>query len=151
MGNKLYVCNISYSVNSTDLLSLFSVYGEVKYAVVIRDKVTGASKGYGFVEMQTEEGKQEVLEILNGKELSGRTLRVSEAIEHSGGNRPHGHMIGKGTCILCGDHTLLAGFSHESGICGACSKIMSSIHYHNELSRPYVEAHEETIECILDS
>ena len=79
MGKKLYVGNLGYDVKDADLSQLFSQYGEVESANVIMDKMTGRSKGFGFVEMSSEEEAQAAIAALNGKDHSGRALTVNEA------------------------------------------------------------------------
>lgn len=79
MGKKLYVGNLSYSVESGDLEQLFSAHGKVESAEVITDRATGTSKGFGFVEMGTDSEAQAAIAGLNGSQLQGRTLAVNEA------------------------------------------------------------------------
>ncbi|TKB27040.1 RNA-binding protein [Desulfopila sp. IMCC35006] len=76
---KIYVGNMSYEVKEDDLRQLFGEYGDVQSASVITDKVTGRSKGFGFVEMADKETGQAAIDGLNGKEFKGRTVTVSEA------------------------------------------------------------------------
>lgn len=76
---KLYVGNLSYEASEEDLRNLFSQAGSVQDAVVIRDKFTNRAKGFGFVEMSTEEEAKKAVEEFNGKELNGRTITVAEA------------------------------------------------------------------------
>ncbi len=79
MGKKIYVGNLSYSVDSTALQDMFSEFGAVESANVIMDRDSGRSKGFGFVEMGSEEAAQTAIQKLNGQEMSGRALNVSEA------------------------------------------------------------------------
>ena len=79
MGKKLYVGNLGYDVTDADLSQMFSQHGTVASAVVITDKATGRSKGFGFVEMSTEQEAQGAIAALNGKESGGRPLTVNEA------------------------------------------------------------------------
>ncbi|MEE8142603.1 MAG: RNA-binding protein [Planctomycetota bacterium] len=79
MGNKLYVGNLAYEVDSSSLEQMFSRYGSVQDATVIIDRATGRSKGFGFVEMSTSEEAQAAMEGLNGQEFDGRSIKVSEA------------------------------------------------------------------------
>ncbi len=79
MGKKLYIGNLAYSVSSADLESMLSEYGTVQSAEVISDRSTGQSKGFGFVEMSTDEEAQAAINALNGQEQSGRALTVNEA------------------------------------------------------------------------
>ena len=78
MSNKLYVGSLSYDTNEDGLREFFSQAGTVTSAVIITDKMSGRSKGFGFVEMSSEEEAKKP-ETLNGKELDGRTLIVDEA------------------------------------------------------------------------
>ena len=75
---KLYVGNLSYSVNDTTLRQLFEPFGTIESARVISDRDTGTSKGFGFVEMSNGDG-QKAMGALNGREHDGRTLKVNEA------------------------------------------------------------------------
>lgn len=79
MAKKLYVGSLSYDTNDQGLRDAFSKAGTVESATVIMDKMTGRSKGFGFVEMSTDEEAQKGIEMWNGKELDGRTLTVNEA------------------------------------------------------------------------
>ena len=79
MGNKLYVGSLPYSANEQQLVDLFSKYGAVSSAKIISDKYSGQSKGFGFVEMGSDEEAQKAITGLNGTQLEGRTLVVNEA------------------------------------------------------------------------
>ena len=79
MGRKLYVGNMSYNVDSSALEQLFSAHGTVQSAEVIADRDTGRSKGFGFVEMGTDEEAQAAIAAMNGQEHDGRALTVNEA------------------------------------------------------------------------
>jgi cold-inducible RNA-binding protein len=79
MGSKLYVGNLSYNVSSSDLEQLFSQHGSVQSAEVIADRDTGRSKGFGFVQMGTDEEAQAAIAALNGQDHDGRALTVNEA------------------------------------------------------------------------
>ena len=78
-NNKLYVGGLPYSVTETQLEEVFSAHGTVESARVITDRMTGRSRGFGFVEMSTSEEAEEAIQKLNGTELEGRTLTVNEA------------------------------------------------------------------------
>ena|SRR5207248_8011650 len=79
MGKRLYVGNLSYEVDSSALQDMFAAHGTVNSAEVISDRMTGRSKGFGFVEMSTDEEAQAAITALNGQENGGRTLTVNEA------------------------------------------------------------------------
>ncbi|MFA6249894.1 MAG: RNA-binding protein [Candidatus Shapirobacteria bacterium] len=79
MAKKLYVGGLSYSTTDQSLAAAFAQAGTVVSAVVIMDKFSGRSKGFGFVEMETEEQAQAAIEMWNEKELDGRTIKVNEA------------------------------------------------------------------------
>ena len=79
MATKLYVGNLSYSVNSEDLEQLFAPHGTVRSARVIEDRDAGRSKGFGFVEMSTDEEASKAIAALNGQDNGGQTLTVNEA------------------------------------------------------------------------
>lgn len=76
---KIYVGNMPYSTSSEDLHELFAEHGNVVDANVVMDRETGRSKGFGFVEMPNDAEAREAIDALNTSQLSGRTLRVSEA------------------------------------------------------------------------
>ncbi len=78
-SNKLYVGNLSYEVSEQDLSTLFSNAGSVTSAKIITDRMSGRSKGFGFVEMATEEEAQKAIAMYNGYALKGRELKVNEA------------------------------------------------------------------------
>jgi len=79
MGKKLYVGNLTYSIGDSDLQALFAPFGTVASAQVIMDRETGRAKGFGFVEMGTDEEANAAIAALNGKEVEGRALTVNEA------------------------------------------------------------------------
>jgi cold-inducible RNA-binding protein len=76
---KIYVGNLSYEVTEEDLRLALEQFGQVESATIIKDKHSGQSKGFGFVEMASKAEGQSAIEGLNGKELKGRTLNVNEA------------------------------------------------------------------------
>ena len=99
MGKKLYVGNLSYDVDSSALEQLFSAHGSVQSAQIISDRDTGRSKGFGFVEMGTDEEAQKAVTEFNEYELGGRALAVNEARpkpEYSGGGGGFGGGRGRG-------------------------------------------------------
>ena len=79
MGKRLYIGGLSYDTTEDGLKEAFSKAGSVESAAIITDKFSGRSKGFGFVEMATEEEAEKAIEMFNGKELEGRTLTVNEA------------------------------------------------------------------------
>ena len=79
MAKKLYVGGLPYTTTEDTLKETFSQAGTVESATVIIDKMSGRSKGFGFVEMSTEEEAQKAIELLNGKDLEGRNITVNEA------------------------------------------------------------------------
>ncbi len=79
MGNKLYVGNLAYSVDDAALQQLFAGFGTVASAKVIMDRDSGRSKGFGFVEMGSDQEAQAAISAMNGKEVEGRALTVNEA------------------------------------------------------------------------
>jgi RNA recognition motif-containing protein len=88
MGKKLYVGNLSYQVDSSELEQLFGAHGQVVSAQIINDRDTGRSKGFGFVEMSSDQEAQAAITALNGQDHQGRALTVNEARpreERSGG------------------------------------------------------------------
>ena len=87
MGKKLYVGNLAYGVTDSDLQQLFEPYGSVQSAQVIVDRDTGRSKGFGFVEMGSDQEAQAAIAALNGKEVEGRALTVNEARPKTEGGR----------------------------------------------------------------
>jgi RNA recognition motif-containing protein len=89
MGKNLYVGGLPYSVTDEQLQELFEAHGAVESARVITDRYTGQSRGFGFVEMEAEEGAQAAIEALNGSNMGGRTITVNEA-------RPRENRSGRG-------------------------------------------------------
>jgi cold-inducible RNA-binding protein len=87
MGKKLYVGNLGYGVTDSDLMKLFEPHGTVESAQVIMDRDTGRSKGFGFVEMKTEQEAQAAISALNGQDMNGRPLTVNEARPKPEGGR----------------------------------------------------------------
>ena len=79
MQNKLYVGGISFNTTQNELSDAFSQAGTVNSAMIIMDRITGRSKGFGFVEMSNDEEAQSAIELWNGKELGGRRLTVNVA------------------------------------------------------------------------
>ncbi len=79
MGKKLYVGNLSYRVSSSDLEQMFSQYGSVQSAEVISDRETGRSKGFGFVEMESDSEARAAIDAMHDREHDGRRLTVNEA------------------------------------------------------------------------
>ena len=98
MGKKLYVGNLSYDVSSSELEQLFAAHGTVTSAQVIQDRDTGQSKGFGFVEMSSEEEAQAAINALGGQDHGDRALTVNEAKpkENRGGGGGGGYGGGGG-------------------------------------------------------
>ncbi|MDR1361714.1 MAG: RNA-binding protein [Holosporaceae bacterium] len=86
MVKKLHVGNLGYSVTEEALRAAFSEYGTVESAVVVKDRVSGRSKGFGFVEMSTDAEAAEAIEKLNKVDFKGRTIFVSESRYNGGPN-----------------------------------------------------------------
>ncbi len=94
---NIYVGNLSYSVTEDDLKQAFEAFGQVASVSIIKDKFSNQSKGFGFVEMPTQEEAQAAISGMNGKELKGRAMNVNEARPRTddrrssgGGRRPGG-------------------------------------------------------------
>lgn len=79
MAKKLYVGNLSYGTTDSDLQGMFEEFGSVQSAQVIMDRESGRSKGFGFVEMRSDQEAQAAINALNGKDMDGRALTVNEA------------------------------------------------------------------------
>jgi cold-inducible RNA-binding protein len=94
MSNKLYVGNLSFDTTESDLKDLFSQAGTVNEVILISDKTTGRSRGFGFVTMSDAAGAQAATSKFNGMQVQGRALTVNEAKDretgHSGGGRNFG-------------------------------------------------------------
>jgi RNA recognition motif-containing protein len=88
MAINLYVGNLSYDTTEDTLRTLFAEYGEIEAVRVITDRYTGRSKGFGFVEIATEEAAQKAIEALNGKSVDGREIRVDKAKPRVERDRP---------------------------------------------------------------
>src|SRR5829696_3192581 len=96
MAKKLYVGNLGYGVTDSDLLKMFEAHGTVQSAQVIMDRDTGRSKGFGFVEMGSEQEAQAAIAALSGKQVGGRSLTVNEAKPKEGGGGGRGGYGGGG-------------------------------------------------------
>lgn len=79
MGRRLYVGNLAWTVTDQDLHDVFSEAGQVDSSQVIMDRATNRSRGFGFVEMASDEGAETAINKLNGREVKGRPIRVNEA------------------------------------------------------------------------
>lgn len=79
MATKLFVAGLAYSMTDSELSDLFAAYGTVESASIVTDRETRRSKGFGFVEMSTEDESKQAIEALNGKDMNGRPLTVNEA------------------------------------------------------------------------
>ena len=79
MSSKIYVGNLSYNVDDAKLTELFSPYGEIEEAVVIKDRMSGRSKGFGFVTFKDDESTKKAISEMNEKEVDGRSIKVNEA------------------------------------------------------------------------
>jgi RNA recognition motif-containing protein len=93
MGKRIYVGNLPWSTTSATLEALFSAHGTVQSAEVVSDRETGRSRGFGFVEMDSDEACQRAIQALNGTEVDGRAITVNEARERAprpGGGGPRG-------------------------------------------------------------
>jgi len=87
---NIYVGNLPYQTTEEDLKEMFEAFGEVESAAVIKDKVTGRSRGFGFVEMPSDADAQSAIAALNGNEMEGRAITVNEARPRSEGRRGGG-------------------------------------------------------------
>ena len=96
MGRKLYVGNLTYAVTDSTLEQMFAPHGTVESAQVIMDRDTGRSKGFGFVEMKTDQEAQAAIAALNGKDMNGRALTVNEAKPRASGGGGGGGRGGPG-------------------------------------------------------
>jgi RNA recognition motif-containing protein len=96
MGKKLYVGNLTYGVTDSTLEQMFTANGTVESAQVIMDRDTGRSKGFGFVEMKSDQEAQAAITGLNGKDVEGRALTVNEARPRTEGGRGGGGGYGGG-------------------------------------------------------
>lgn len=92
METKLYVGNLPYSATEEELQSMFAGAGTVKTVTVVRDRDTGRSRGFAFVEMETQADAQKAISMMNGKDMGGRALTVNMARprEERSGGRPGG-------------------------------------------------------------
>jgi cold-inducible RNA-binding protein len=96
MGKRLYIGNLSYGTTELDLRELFGQMGTVADAKVVMDRDTGRPRGFAFVEMSSDAEAAKAIEQVNGRELGGRSLNVSEAQERSGGGGGGGRGGGGG-------------------------------------------------------
>jgi cold-inducible RNA-binding protein len=96
MGKKLYVGNLTFDTTDSALEQMFAAHGTVQSAQVIMDRDTGRSKGFGFVEMGSDQEAQAAIAALNGKQVDGRSLTVNEAKPKTDGGGRGGHGGGRG-------------------------------------------------------
>ena len=96
---KLYVGNLTYSVTNESLETMFAEFGEIRSAQIIMDRDTGRSKGFGFVEMSSDQSAKAAISALDGKDVDGRALTVNEAKprEERGGSGGGGRKYGSGS------------------------------------------------------
>jgi RNA recognition motif-containing protein len=95
MQKKLYVGGLSYNTDEQEMRDLFLQAGEVVSAVIIKDKFTNQSRGFGFVEMATEDQASQAINLLNGKQFAGRSLTVNESKPQEKKNFSSGGGFGK--------------------------------------------------------
>jgi RNA recognition motif-containing protein len=119
MGKRLYVGNLSYSLKATDLEEAFKAVGEVLNVKIVMDQETGRSKGFAFVEMATDDQGNQAIETLNGKDIGGRALKVTEANPRperpTGGARPPGGSGGERGGFSRGGSTARNGSGDRGG------------------------------------
>ena len=96
MGTRLYVGNLPYSVTELELRDLFASMGTITEAKIVTDRDTGRPRGFGFVEMSTEDEAKKAIEELNGRDVQGRALAVKEAEDRRGGGGGGGRGFGGG-------------------------------------------------------
>jgi cold-inducible RNA-binding protein len=95
MGKKLYVGNLSYETSQADLETMFQAHGTVESAQIIMDRATGRSKGFGFVEMSSDDEAKTAIGALNGQDCGGRALKVNEAKPREAGGGGGGYGGGR--------------------------------------------------------
>ena len=95
MAKKIFVGNLDFSTTDHQLRETFAEFGSVIDAVVVTDRMTGQSRGFGFVELQNSADASRAISELNGTALNGRNINVSEARERSGGSRGHAGSSGQ--------------------------------------------------------
>lgn len=95
MEKKLFIGNLSYDVTDEDLKEAFSQFGEIASASVVKDRDSGRSKGFGFIEFAAEESALKAKEAMNGKNFNGRTIKVDEARAPKQRNRNSGGGYGR--------------------------------------------------------
>ena len=93
---NIYVGNLSFTTTEADLKEAFQAFGEVQSASIIKDKYSGESRGFGFVEMPNKDEAEKAMSMLNGKDLKGRTLKVNEAKARTDRPRSGGGGFGGG-------------------------------------------------------
>ncbi len=89
MGKKLYVGTLAFSTTEAELRELFETHGPIESVSVITDRETGRARGFAFVEFEEDSGAEAAMQALDGRDIGGRTIRVTEAPERRGG-RPGG-------------------------------------------------------------
>jgi RNA recognition motif-containing protein len=118
---NIFVGSLPYRLEEADLKELFSAYGEVSSVKLITDRETGRSKGFGFVEMPDDEAAQKAIQALNGSEVSGRSIAVSQAEQKKpsgggfSGNRGGGNGGSRGGYGGGGNRSGGGGYSRDNG------------------------------------
>jgi cold-inducible RNA-binding protein len=96
MGRKLYVGNLSFAATEEELRDYFSQAGAVDTVAIIKDRLTGKSRGFGFVEMTSDGEATQAIEQFDGKDFKGRPLKINEARAREGGRPGEGYSHGAG-------------------------------------------------------
>jgi RNA recognition motif-containing protein len=96
MGRKLYVGNLSFTATEEELREYFSQAGSVDTVAIIKDRLTGKSRGFGFVEMTSDEAATQAIQQFDGKDFKGRPLKINEARAREGGRAGEGYPQGAG-------------------------------------------------------
>lgn len=132
MSNKLYVGNLPYTVSTQDLENLFSSCGTILDTHIPSDKDTGRPRGFAFVELSSPEEVEEAISKLNGVDIGGRNIKVTQALEkadkgaYTPTRKPYAKEIGPGECILCNATDTLYGFEgSHNGVCSSCVSALS--------------------------
>lgn len=136
MSFKLYVGNLPFSATEDDLFNLFSSCGTVEKINLPTDRDSGKPRGFGFVEMESQDGMDNAINTLDGASLGGREIKVTEAVERKSDSsykpsKPYATSKGNGICIFCGEEDTIYGFPSTTG--GVCASCISSL---SKASRP---------------
>lgn len=131
--NKLYIGNLPFQLPEEELKTLFNSCGTVTSIHIPTDRESGKPRGFGFIEMETQEQATYAITQLNDAMIGGRSIRVNHAVEKNIPNKPYAKKLYTGLCNSCGSPDTLYGFKKGQGLCVSC---ITSLF---KAARPYIK------------